>query len=248
VPPRIVQTIIPDEAVFRCQTTARAEGKKEKGGLRVAVPAPVVRGLTHLGWGGKWLHVRLKNARWIAAVRPHPTATMFALPKWCRGDVVTGDEIELELFDAEHVRCQCRGLLDEKQKRIDWTAVVPDDAFPIEESNDVLAVHTRYAPPFRLRRFAELSTAQTFLGMYPGDARAKTWQIMCHDWSRIEAVVTVLDALGIPRERIVIRQRGDAWALRVEASRPFVQMTTGLRAAFRIREKRETANILESSP
>jgi hypothetical protein len=225
MPRRIVQTVIPADAVFRCTAVARTEGKPEKGGLRVSVPAPVVRGLMHMGWGGKWLHVRLDGARWIAAVRPHPTATMFALPKWCRGDIAAGDAVELELFDAERARCRSTGFLDEEQNLVDWAAVVPADAFPIEEPNGVLAVHTRYEPPFRLLRRAPVPPTLALLDAYAGDAQAGAWQAMRKDRAQLNAIADVLEKLGINGERIEIRPRGDAFALRIEASRPFVQMT-----------------------
>jgi hypothetical protein len=95
-----VKTVIPDAGVFRFETVARLEGR---GGLRVAIPAPIVRGLAHLGWGGKRLHARLVDSgqRFIADVRPHPSATMIALPKSLRGGIEAGEIVKLEVWTTE---------------------------------------------------------------------------------------------------------------------------------------------------
>lgn len=97
MPRRIVKTTLPDEGVFRIDVVVRREGD---GGLRVAVPAAIVRGLVHVGWAGRWLDVTLGEERFRAAVRPHPSSVMFALPKRHRGDVKPGDRILLELQKA----------------------------------------------------------------------------------------------------------------------------------------------------
>ena len=101
MPRRIVKTIIPHEGVFRFDVVARAEGD---GGMRVAVPAAIVRGLVHIGWTGRWLDVKLGETRFKAAVRPHPTSVMFALPKRHRGAVQVGDRITLEIQKANGPR------------------------------------------------------------------------------------------------------------------------------------------------
>jgi hypothetical protein len=101
VPRRIVKTIIPNDGVFHCDVVVRAEGE---GGLRVAVPAAIVRGLVHIGWTGRWLDVRLGENRFKVAVRPHPTSVMFALPKRHRGAVSIGDRVTLEIQKANGPR------------------------------------------------------------------------------------------------------------------------------------------------
>lgn len=97
---RAVKTVIPSAGVFTFEAVARAEGR---GGLRVAVPAPIVRGLAHLGWNGKRLHVRFVDSvqRFIADVRPHPNATMIGLPKALRGGIVAGDVVKLEVWTTD---------------------------------------------------------------------------------------------------------------------------------------------------
>jgi hypothetical protein len=88
---------LPNDGVFRFDVVARTEGD---GGLRVAVPAAIVRGLVHVGWTGRWLDVKLDDARFKVAVRPHPTSVMFALPKRYRGTVQAGDRVALEIQKA----------------------------------------------------------------------------------------------------------------------------------------------------
>jgi hypothetical protein len=98
MPKRIVQTIIPNDGVFRFEANVRAEGAQR--GLRVAIPAAIVRGLVHTGWTGRWLDVKLDDEQFKIAVRPHPTSVMFALPKRHRGTVQVGDRISLEIQKA----------------------------------------------------------------------------------------------------------------------------------------------------
>jgi len=112
MPRRIVKTVIPSDGVFHFDAIAREEGD---GGLRIAIPAAIVRGLVHLGWAGRWLIVQLGDARFKAAVRPHPTSVMFALPKRHRGAVCAGDRVTLEVQKASGPRAprmrRVRGVL-----------------------------------------------------------------------------------------------------------------------------------------
>lgn len=101
MPDRIVKTVLPHDGVFRFDVVVRAEGD---GGLRVAIPAAIVRGLVHVGWTGRWLDVKLSETSFKAAVRPHPTSVMFALPKRHRGAVQAGDRITLEIQKANGPR------------------------------------------------------------------------------------------------------------------------------------------------
>jgi hypothetical protein len=95
-----VKTVIPDAGVFRFEAVARLEGR---GGLRVAIPAAIVRGLMHLGWAGKQLDIRLLDSgqRFVAAARPHPSATMIALPKALRGGISAGEVVKLEVWTTD---------------------------------------------------------------------------------------------------------------------------------------------------
>lgn len=115
MPKRIVQTIIPNDGVFHFEAVARAEGE---GGLRVAIPAAIVRGLIHLGWAGRWLDVKLDDAQFKAAVRPHPTSVMFAIPKKHRGAVRAGERLLLEVQQASGPRAPQR-----RRVRGSWRAV-----------------------------------------------------------------------------------------------------------------------------
>lgn len=106
VPTRIVKTILPVDGVFCFVATARAEGD---GGLRVAVPAAIVRGLVHVGWTGRWLDVKLNPIRdgaasFRVAVRPHPTSVMFGLPRRHRGEIRAGDQVALAITSASGPR------------------------------------------------------------------------------------------------------------------------------------------------
>ena len=97
MPTRIVRTTIPIDSVFHFQAIVRSEGNN---GLRVAIPAHIVRGLVHLKWQGRWLNVKLIDKTFIVAVRPHPTSVMFAIPKMHRENMKPGSNIELEISAA----------------------------------------------------------------------------------------------------------------------------------------------------
>ena len=122
MPQRFVKTIIPNEGVFRFDVIARAEGD---GGLRVAVPAAIVRGLVHIGWTGRWLDVRLDESRFKAAVRPHPTSVMFALPKRHRGAIRAGDRITLEIQKASGPRAPRMRRVRGEWRKVSATLSLP---------------------------------------------------------------------------------------------------------------------------
>jgi hypothetical protein len=97
MPRRIVRTVLPVDGVFHFEAVARVEGN---GGLRVAIPAAIVRGLVLVKWGGRWLDVCIGAVRFKAAVRPHPTSVMFALPKRAREGLQAGEHVVVELRAA----------------------------------------------------------------------------------------------------------------------------------------------------
>lgn len=101
VPTRIVRTILPVDGVFQFESIVRAEGD---GGLRVAVPAAIVRGLVHVGWTGRWLDARFDGTSFRVAVRPHPTSVMFGLPRRVRGELRAGDRVALTISAANGPR------------------------------------------------------------------------------------------------------------------------------------------------
>jgi len=98
---RIVKTTLPVDGLFCFTAVARTEGD---GGLRVAVPAAIVRGLVHVGWTGRWLDVKLNGASFRVAVRPHPTSVMFGLPRRFRGAIRAGDHVALAITQASGPR------------------------------------------------------------------------------------------------------------------------------------------------
>jgi len=98
---RIVKTTLPVDGLFYFTAVARAEGD---GGLRVAVPAAIVRGLVHVGWAGRWLDVKFDGVSFRVAVRPHPTSVMFGLPRRYRGAIHAGDHVALAVTQASGPR------------------------------------------------------------------------------------------------------------------------------------------------
>lgn len=103
---RFARAVIPNDSVFRFEAALRQEGN---GGLRIAIPAAIVRGLVHLHWEGRWLHVRLlEREPFKVAVRPHPTAVMFAIPKAARDGLQAGDQIALEIYAITGPRAPTR--------------------------------------------------------------------------------------------------------------------------------------------
>lgn len=108
--PRAVRTELPTDGWIRFTGVARREGKPEKGGLRVTVPQSAVRGLSHTGWRGQWLRVRIVAATnsespltalgtFNVRVRyPRPVQCVMSLPLSRRGGVEAGDSIELEVM------------------------------------------------------------------------------------------------------------------------------------------------------
>lgn len=120
---RFVRTIIPNDGVFHIDVIVREEG--DGRGLRVAVPAAVVRGLIHMGWMGRWLDVKLGEERFKAAIRPHPTSVMFALPKRHRGDVKPGDRVVLEIQKAEGPKAPRTRRVRGKWRQVSATLSLP---------------------------------------------------------------------------------------------------------------------------
>jgi len=101
---RLVETVIPADSIFRFTAPARSEGSREKGGLRVTLPRPVVRGLQHLGWAGFRLRARINGgASFIVRARhPNDLQSVISLPKEHRGQLAAGDPVALELELVRH--------------------------------------------------------------------------------------------------------------------------------------------------
>jgi hypothetical protein len=205
VPKLQVETTITDDGVYRFSIPVRAEGKASKGGLRIVIPAQIARGLRHMGWGGKHLHVRLvdSDATWIAWTRPHPKSVTVALPKRLRGDVQAGDSVEVEIFDPSLQRCTSDDVLS-RESCIDWAAAIPHDQyFAIEESNGTLAIHSRHEEPFLMKRYSPLGSTAWLLGFYLADGNKTTvdWTVCNKNPLILEEVARCLELMGIERSR-----------------------------------------------
>ena len=122
VPTRIVKTILPVDGVVQFESIVRAEGD---GGLRVAVPAAIVRGLVHVGWTGRWLDVKLDGASFRVAVRPHPTSVMFGLPCRHRGELRAGDRVMLAISTANGPRAPRTRRVRGELRRTNATLSLP---------------------------------------------------------------------------------------------------------------------------
>jgi hypothetical protein len=96
---RVVVTVMPADSVFRFQARVCAEGRPEKGGLRVTLPRPVVRGLGHLGWSGLRLRARINGGPSFIARARHPNdmQSVISLPKEYRGELAAGEVVQLEV-------------------------------------------------------------------------------------------------------------------------------------------------------
>ncbi len=85
--PRKISTVV--AGVYRFDATIRREGR----GRRIAIPAPIARGLRRTGWDGKApLRAVLADAAWTATARRMGKATVMAIPARCGvsvGDVAT---------------------------------------------------------------------------------------------------------------------------------------------------------------
>jgi hypothetical protein len=101
--PKPISTTIPPNCVFRFEGKVRKEGKT---GLRMTIPASVIRGLRHLNWNGEWLDVALPAGRWMARTRTQGASMIVALPAWCRGETGIGDRVAVEIQDPGRFRCE----------------------------------------------------------------------------------------------------------------------------------------------
>jgi len=66
--PRAVKTVLPEAGRFEFHAFVRREGSK--GGLRITIPAPIARGMRHVGAGaGTWVRVCVQGSSFSAIVR-----------------------------------------------------------------------------------------------------------------------------------------------------------------------------------
>lgn len=98
MPRWFVRTTIPADSIFRFEAIARAEGGKE--GIRVTIPARIVRGLVHLGWDRGEIKVLLSVGVpdwWKCRARAVGASICIALPKGARGGIARGGEVAVAL-------------------------------------------------------------------------------------------------------------------------------------------------------
>ena len=163
MPKLIVNTEISPNGIYRYEIKARREGKKEKNGLRIVIPAQIARGLRHLGWGGKWIHIRMNGGpAFIVSTRPHPTSVTVALPLWCRGDIQDGDTVELEVRDPSDWRCVAKDQITDGG--VEWGAHQAQEGFPIDRSG-TLQLHNRHRKPCTRNRVTQFSETYWQMGV-----------------------------------------------------------------------------------
>ncbi len=91
---RRVSTVV--ASVFRFETVIRREGQR---GQRITIPAAVVRGLRHQGWGRKmFLRIVIGETAWAGIARRTGNAIVVAVPAACGAGI--GDAVVVELWPA----------------------------------------------------------------------------------------------------------------------------------------------------
>ena len=225
MPKRTVKTIIPPDCIFRFRAKTRPEGD----GVRVTIPAAVIRGLRHLGWDEKWLRIQLGQTTFHAVARTQGASMIISLPKRYRGDVIAGDVIDLEIRDAADNQCESDALLT--KDCLDWGAVVPADTFATEE-DDTLVIHTKYAAPFRMKRFTPLHETMWLLGFYQAEGSKKganEWTLANKTPELIERTIECLAAMGIGRDRLYFEVIKNPVQTAAEACAPYENLGVELR-------------------
>lgn len=203
--PRLtVNTEISSDGVYRYEIKARKEGKGD--GMRIVVPSQIIRGLKHLGWGGKWLHIRMNGeGAFIGSTRPNQKSVTLALPKWCRGEIQIGDIVQLEIRDPSDWRCTATVPIVDYG--IDWAALCPSETFPVDE-NGTLVLHGRYRQPFKMLRVTPFAEMIWLMGFYQADGvRAKNamdWSLSNKHAPLLARCIECLGAMGINRDRLYL--------------------------------------------
>lgn len=210
MPKLFVNTEISPDGIYHYEIKARREGRKEKNGLRIVVPARIARGLRHLGWGGKWLHIRVNGeTSFIASTRPHPMSVTIALPLWCRGDIRADDTVEIEVRDPSDWRCVAEKPIrqDLFASGVDWAALPPQEVFPID-SGGTLELHNRYRKPFTIKRVTPFKETMWLMGIYQAEgsksASAPDWTFANKSAPLLARGIECLEAMGIDKSRLYL--------------------------------------------
>ena len=105
MPRLFVKTTLPSDCIFRFRARTRREGGwGSRAGVKITIPASVVRGLRHLGWGGGVVRVVLSGddaaVAFLARTRKQGACVVIALPKGVRGNVMVEDWVDVEVHDG----------------------------------------------------------------------------------------------------------------------------------------------------
>lgn len=94
--PRMVYTKLPEDGVCRFRARARREGGRGEG-FRITVPAPITRGLQHVGLNiGSLVVVCIKTIRFDAYLRAaNERQWVLGLPQTI--DVTAGEVLDVEM-------------------------------------------------------------------------------------------------------------------------------------------------------
>lgn len=229
MPRKIVKTIIPNDTIFRFEVKARREGSKGDG-LRITIPSAITRGLRHLDWDQRWIHLKINHgAPCLVIARIQGASLVMALPKYARGDVAINDRVSIEARNPASMRCEPGPLISDAG--VDWTAVLPGNVIALDEG-DVMAVHTRYEPAFRMRRVTPIAETFWLLGFYQAEGSKKgfnEWLLVNKTPALIAHTIECLEAMGINRSRLYFEITRGAKQSDAVACAPYENMGVELR-------------------
>ncbi len=186
-------------------TYIRMEGSKREG-MCFSLPHKAHKALTLDGWDGTWLDFELPNGeRFTAHARWSQTKYDVALPKRFHELTRVGAPLEVIVRDPGPEKVYSSEAFSEYG--VDWAALAPPQVLPIQEGPDLI-LHSRYSPPFRMRRFTPWKDAAWLLGFYFAEGskgeKAPDWSLSNHGSASLAEVVRLLPELGIARNRLYL--------------------------------------------
>lgn len=182
------------------KTHVLTEGSK--GGHRITVPVKIANQLRTAGVAFPgWIRLCIDKVPFFAyarfpACRPSVAVT---IPTWAFPQVRVGDEVEVEIGDAEPHRVKPSSSL------LDWASLIDDYYFGTADGTD-LVIHSRHEEPFRIRRTPiDENLFWWLLGLYQAEGSisksAGDWNIGASNYLIAAAVPPSVENLGIPRDR-----------------------------------------------